>query len=81
MSAPTTRSVVREALAGHGRPGDFRHRAACRSVDPEHVDRTSNEDRGVSPPGTAWWPIALRAWLMISIGLWLAWCFRGGAAL
>lgn len=35
MSAPTTRSVVREVLAGHGRPQDFRHRAACRSVDPE----------------------------------------------
>lgn len=35
MSAATTRSVAREVLAGHGRPEDFRHRAACRSVDPE----------------------------------------------
>jgi hypothetical protein len=35
MSAPTTRAVRREPVAGHVRPEDFRHRAACRSVDPE----------------------------------------------
>ena len=35
MSAPTIRSVSREVLAGHERPEDFRHRAACRSVGPE----------------------------------------------
>ncbi len=35
MSAATIRSVAPEVLTGHGRPGDFRHRAACRSVDPE----------------------------------------------
>jgi hypothetical protein len=33
MSAPTTRSTRREPLDGHVRPEDFRHRAACRSVD------------------------------------------------
>jgi hypothetical protein len=58
----------------------WRDRAACRGVDPEHVDRTSHEDRGVSPPDGAGRSIALRAWLMISIGLWLGWCCRGGAA-
>ena len=31
----TTRAARREPLAGHARPEDFRHRAACRSVDPE----------------------------------------------
>ena len=37
MTAATIRQAPREVLAGHGRPGDFRHRAACRSqdVDPE----------------------------------------------
>lgn len=35
MSAATTRRTPREPLAGHVRRGDFRHRAACRSVDPE----------------------------------------------
>ena len=30
-----TRSTRREPVAGHVRAGDFRHRAACRSVDPE----------------------------------------------
>lgn len=35
MSRPTTRTTEREVLAGHGRPEDFRHQAACRSVDPE----------------------------------------------
>ncbi|MBN9102332.1 MAG: WhiB family transcriptional regulator [Pseudonocardia sp.] len=29
------RSTHREPVAGHVQPGDFRHRAACRSVDPE----------------------------------------------
>lgn len=35
MTAATTRPIGRVAVEGHGRPGDFRHRAACRSVDPE----------------------------------------------
>ena len=35
MSAPTTRATRREPVAGHVRPEDWRHRAACRSVDPE----------------------------------------------
>lgn len=38
MTATTsaaTRATRREPLAGHARPEDFRHRAACRSVDPE----------------------------------------------
>ena len=35
MTAATTRATVREPLAGHVQPGDFRHRAACRRVDPE----------------------------------------------
>jgi hypothetical protein len=35
MSAPTTRATRRWPVAGHVRPEDFRHRAACRSVDPE----------------------------------------------
>ena len=35
MSAPTTRTTRREPMAGHVRPENFRHRAACRSVDPE----------------------------------------------
>jgi hypothetical protein len=35
MTAATTRATVREPLAGHVQPGDFRHRAACRAVDPE----------------------------------------------
>jgi hypothetical protein len=35
MTAATTRATVREPLAGHVRQGDFRHRAACRAVDPE----------------------------------------------
>ncbi|MHA6629141.1 WhiB family transcriptional regulator [Pseudonocardia sichuanensis] len=35
MSAPITRATRREPVAGHVRSGDFRHRAACRSVDPE----------------------------------------------
>jgi hypothetical protein len=35
MSAPTTGATRREPVAGHLRPEDFRHRAACRSVDPE----------------------------------------------
>lgn len=35
MSAAMTRSTRREPVVGHVRPGDFRHRAACRSVDPE----------------------------------------------
>lgn len=35
MSAPTTRATRREPVAGYVRPEDFRHRAACRSVDPE----------------------------------------------
>ncbi|MHA6620325.1 WhiB family transcriptional regulator [Pseudonocardia sp. DLS-67] len=35
MSAPTTRAAGREPVAGHVRSGDFRHRAACRAVDPE----------------------------------------------
>ena len=30
-----TRATRREPVAGHVRAGDFRHRAACRSVDPE----------------------------------------------
>ena len=30
-----THSTRREPVAGHVRAGDFRHRAACRSVDPE----------------------------------------------
>ncbi len=34
MTAPT-RATRREPVAGHVRAGDFRHRAACRSVDPE----------------------------------------------
>jgi hypothetical protein len=38
MTATTsaaTRATRRELLAGHTQPEDFRHRAACRSVDPE----------------------------------------------
>ena len=35
MSAPMTRSTRREPVAGHLRAEDWRHRAACRSVDPE----------------------------------------------
>jgi hypothetical protein len=37
MTAATVRQVSREVPTGHGRPGDFRHHAACRSqaVDPE----------------------------------------------
>lgn len=35
MSAPTTRAIRREPVAGHVRPEDFRHRAACRAVDVE----------------------------------------------
>jgi hypothetical protein len=35
MSAAATRSTRRELVAGHVRPEDFRHGAACRSVDPE----------------------------------------------
>lgn len=35
MSAPTTRRTSREAVETHPQPEDFRHRAACRSVDPE----------------------------------------------
>lgn len=35
MSAPMIRSTRREPVAGHVRSEDFRHRAACRSVDPE----------------------------------------------
>lgn len=31
----TASATQRESLAGHARPEDFRHRAACRSVDPE----------------------------------------------
>jgi hypothetical protein len=31
----TTRPIRRESTAGHLRAEDFRHRAACRSVDPE----------------------------------------------
>ena len=34
MTAVTTR-LTREAVDGHVRPGDFRHRSACRWVDPE----------------------------------------------
>lgn len=34
MSAPTTPPREREQAAGHVRPDDFRHRAACTSVDP-----------------------------------------------
>lgn len=35
MTTATTRATRREPLAGHVRPDDFRHRAACRAVDPE----------------------------------------------
>jgi len=35
MSAPATRTTRREPMTGHLRPQDFRHRAVCRSVDPE----------------------------------------------
>ncbi|QJY45546.1 WhiB family transcriptional regulator [Pseudonocardia broussonetiae] len=35
MSAPATRTTRREPVGGHVRPEDFRHRAVCRSVDPE----------------------------------------------
>ncbi|GAA3242531.1 hypothetical protein GCM10017691_46690 [Pseudonocardia petroleophila] len=35
MSAPATRTTRREPVGGHVRPEDFRHRAACRSVNPE----------------------------------------------
>ena len=35
MNAPATRTTRREPIGGHVRPEDFRHRAACRSVDPE----------------------------------------------
>ncbi|GAA3250896.1 hypothetical protein GCM10017691_63230 [Pseudonocardia petroleophila] len=35
MSAPATRTTRREPVGGHVRPEDFRHRAACRSVDAE----------------------------------------------
>jgi hypothetical protein len=35
MSAPATRTTRREPTGGHVRPEDFRHRAACRSVDSE----------------------------------------------
>lgn len=35
MSAPATRTTRREPIGGHVRPEDFRHRAACRSVDSE----------------------------------------------
>ncbi|MBN9100518.1 MAG: WhiB family transcriptional regulator [Pseudonocardia sp.] len=35
MTAATTRPTTREGVGSHVQPGDFRHRAACRSVDPE----------------------------------------------
>jgi hypothetical protein len=35
MSAPTTRANRQESVLGHVRPADFRHRAACRDIDPE----------------------------------------------
>lgn len=35
MTTLTTRPTEREPITGHVRAGDFRHRAACRSVDPE----------------------------------------------
>jgi len=31
----STRSILREPVAGHVRPEDWRHHAGCRSVDPE----------------------------------------------
>jgi hypothetical protein len=45
MSAPTARATQREPVAGHVRAGDFRHRAACRSVDPEVFFPTAVEGR------------------------------------
>lgn len=35
MSAPMTRPTLREPVESHATPGDWRHRAACRAVDPE----------------------------------------------
>lgn len=35
MTTVTTRTAGRESPAGHLRETDFRHRAACRSADPE----------------------------------------------
>lgn len=35
MTAATTRPTRREPIEGHLQPEDFRHRASCRSVDPE----------------------------------------------
>jgi hypothetical protein len=35
MSAPTTRVTRWKPVTGHVRPEDFRHRAACLSVDPD----------------------------------------------
>jgi hypothetical protein len=45
MSAPTTRATRREPVAGHVQPEDFRHRAACRSVDVEVFFPTATRGR------------------------------------
>lgn len=61
---------------------DWRVSAACAApgLDPELVDRTTAADRGVSAAGRVPLSIRLPAWLTSLIGLWLGWCFRGGAA-
>ena len=47
MTAATNRVTRREPVAGHPRPDDFRHRAACRSVDPEVFFPTAVQGREV----------------------------------
>ena len=66
----------------HGADGrvdrDWRARGACRFSDPEHVDRTTGVDHGVSALTAVGRSIGLPAWLMIRIGLSAGWYFRGG---
>lgn len=45
MNAPTTKPCHREPVTGHVQPEDFRHRAACRSVDPEVFFPTAVQGR------------------------------------
>ena len=77
MSAQYPNNKPPDGRAGPGR--EWRSEAACRSSDPEHVDRTTDGDQGVSAPIWLMRQIVLLAWVMIRTGLLSGWRYRGGA--
>ena len=65
--------------AAHNEVRNWRVDALCVQVDPEHVDRTTNGDHGVSALVSVVRQIVLLAWVKIRIGSLLGWCCRSGA--